>query len=268
MGQPAAALRRALAGTVGALLFCAATAFAQEPLPNPPTEPEFMSRFDFRMWGAALSYDDPRFAWDAHWAGDFDLVDYVYGRTTFVADYQALLGNEYRPFDPYQSNYLLEAASSIRLPNVEMFVVLSHVSRHLGDRPKRIAVAENSVGPRFLRQLSSKTTTFDLRGDWRKVIARAYVDYSWIGSADVTVRHPVSKHASLYGLAAGETYLIDKSISTRDTQNGGRLEAGVRVQGAVAAMDFFGGVQRMVDADPLDRVTRTWAYAGFRLVGK
>jgi hypothetical protein len=268
MGQPVAALKRALAGAAGAVLFCSVTAFAQEPLPNAPSSAEFMSRFDFRMWAAALSYDDPRFVWDTHWAGDFDLVDYVYGRATFVADYQALLGNEYRPFDPYQSNYLLEAAGSIRFPQVEMFVVLSHVSRHLGDRPKRIAVAENSLGPRFLRRFTSNTTTFDLRGDWRKVIERAYMDYSWIGTVDLTVRRPLSRHASLYGLAAGETYPIDKSISTRDTQNGGRLEAGVRVQGSVAAMDFFGGVHRMVDADPLDRTTRTWAYAGFRLVGK
>jgi hypothetical protein len=268
MGQPLRALRRALAGAAGAILFCGVTALAQEPLPVAPSAPEFMSRFDFRMWAAALAYDDPRFVWDTHWAGDFDLVDYVYGRATFVADYQALLGNEYRPFDPYQSNYLLEAAGSVRFPRVEMFVVLNHVSRHLGDRPKPIAVAENSLGPRFLRRFSYDTTTFDLRGDWRKVIARAYIDYRWIGTADLTVRHPVSKGASLYGVAVGETYPIDKSMSKRDTQNGGRLEAGVRVQGSVAAMDFFGGVQRMVDADPLDRTTRTWAYAGFRLVGK
>jgi hypothetical protein len=268
MGQPLQALKKALAGAAGVILFCGATALAQEPMPTAPSSPEFMSRFDFRMWGAKLAYDDPRFVWDTHWAGDFDLVDYKYGRATFVADYEALLGNEYRPFDPYQSNYLLEAAGSIRLPQVEMYVVLNHVSRHLGDRPKRIAVAENSLGPRFLRRLTSDATTFDLRGDWRKVIEKAYMDYSWIGTADLTVRHPVNERASLYGLAVGETYLIDKTISTRDTQYGFRLESGVRVQGTVAAMDFFGGVQRMVDADPLDRMPRTWFYAGFRLVGK
>ncbi len=50
-----------------------------------------------------------RFTWDTHWGGDFDLVDYVHGRVTFLADYQALLGSEFRPFDPYQSNYTLEA---------------------------------------------------------------------------------------------------------------------------------------------------------------
>jgi hypothetical protein len=260
--------RASSALSVCAVLICAVPVRAQQPMPDTPAKPAFMSRFDFRMWAAALAKDDPRFKWDTHWAGDFDLVDYVAGRATFVADYQALLGNEFRPFDPYQSNYLLEAAGSVRLRKVEVFAVLSHVSRHLGDRAKRVAVAENSLGPRVLKRLTSGATTVDLRGDWRKVIERAYDDYSWIGSAEVTVRHPVTVHASLYGSASGETYLIEKAVSTRDRQDGGRFEAGVRVRGSAAAMDFFGGIQRMVDADPLDRLPQSWVFAGFRLVGK
>lgn len=250
------------------VLVSAVPLFAQQPVPEPPAGAEFMSRFDFQMWAAALSHDDPRFKWNTHWAGDFDLVDYVRGRATFVADYQALLGNEFRPFDPYQSNYLLEAASSVRVGRTEVFGVLNHVSRHLGDRPKRIAVAENSLGPRVLRRITAASTTIDLRGDWRKVIARAYDDYSWIGSAEVAIRRPLTPRVDGYGRAAGETYLIEKSVSGRDRQDGGRLEAGVRVRGSAAAMEFFGGVERMVDADPLDRTPRQWAFAGFRLLGK
>jgi hypothetical protein len=261
-------LSRHAARAIGAVLLGVLPALAQQPIANPPTRPEFMSRFDFGMWAAALSHDDPRFKWDVHWAGDFDLVDYVLGRATFVADYEALLGNQFRPFDPYQSNYLLEAAGSARIGKTEVFGVLNHVSRHLGDRPKRVAVAENSLGPRVLRRLSSARTTFDLRGDWRKVIARAYDDYTWIGSAEVTARRPFTARASLYGRAFGETYLVDKSIAGRDRQDGGRLEAGVRVNGSAGGMDFFAGVERVVDADPLDRTPRQWAFAGFRLVGK
>jgi hypothetical protein len=148
-----------------------------------------------------------------------------------------------------------------------VYVVYSHESRHLGDRPKRIAVAENSLGPRVLKQWSTATTTFDLRGDWRKVTEKAYDDYSWIGAADVTIRHPVTERSSIYGSGAVNTYLIDHSVSTRGTQNGFRFEAGVRIRGSAGAMDLFGGVERMVDADPLDRIPRTWAFAGFRLVG-
>jgi hypothetical protein len=268
MSRPVGSVTRPLACAAVVLLLSASAVRAQQPLPEPPRTPEFMSRFDFRMWAAALSESDPRFKWDTHWAGDFDLVDYVIGRATFVADYQALLGNEFRPFDPYQSNYLLEAAGSVRVPRLEVFGVLSHVSRHLGDRPKRVAVAENSLGPRVLKRFTSGQTTFDVRGDWRKVIARAYDDYSWIGGGEVVVRRLVSANASIYGWGEFETYLIDRSISARDRQDGGRFEAGVRVRGSAGAMDFFGGVQRMVDADPLDRITRTWAFAGFRLVGK
>lgn len=226
-----------------------------------------MARFDFHMAAAGLKHDDPRFTWDTHWGGDFDLVDYVVGRTTFVTDYQALLGSQFRPFDPYQSNYLLEAASSIRIGKTEIYGVLNHVSRHLGDRPKRVAVAENSLGPRVLRQFSVAATTIDVRADVRKVIAHAYVDYDWIRMADVTVRRAVNSRASVYGRAFGESYVIDKAIAGRDRQDGGRVEAGVRLQGAGGAMDLFAGYERVVDADPLDRLPRRWAFAGFRLVG-
>jgi hypothetical protein len=251
------------------LLVAALPVLAQQPREDPPpTSPQFMSRFDFYMSAAALSHEDRRFKWDTHWAGDFDLVDYVHGRMTFVADYQALLGNEFRPFDPYQSNYTLEAAGSVRLKGTEIFAVLNHISRHLGDRPKRIAVAENSLGPRVLRRFrGGERTTFDLRADWRKVIARAYDDYTWMGGADLTIRHGVHPHAALYGRAFGETRLVDKTIAGRDRQDGGRVEAGVRVTGSAAAMDFFAGYERMIDADPLDRTPRRWAFAGFRLVG-
>jgi hypothetical protein len=33
-------------------------------------------------------------------------------------------------------------------------------------------------------------------------------------------------------------------------------------------MELFGGAEQMIDADPLDRVTRRWAYFGFRLLGR
>ena len=104
------------------------------------------------MAAAKLAIDDQRFSWDTHWAGDFDLVDYVYGRISFLADYQALLGSEFRPFDPYQSNYLLEASGSYRIGKTELLGVLNHVSRHLGDRSKPAAVAENSLGARVMRR--------------------------------------------------------------------------------------------------------------------
>ena len=65
----------------------------------------------------------------------------------------------------------------------------------------------------------------------------------------------------------GQTYGVDEEIAGRGQQWGGRLEAGVRLRGAGGAMELFVGFERMIDADPLDRITRQWALAGFRLTG-
>ena len=69
-----------------------------------------------------------------------------------------------------------------------MLGVLSHVSRHLGDRYKRVAVAENSLGPRVMRRFTFGTMNVEGRADLRKVIAHAYVDYNWFADVDVIVR--------------------------------------------------------------------------------
>jgi hypothetical protein len=187
---------------------------------------------------------------------------------SFLTDYQALLGSEFRPFDPYQSSYTLEAAGSYRSGKTEFVGVLNHVSRHLGDRAKRLAVAENSLGPRVMRRFTDGTTTLDLRADVRKIIARAYVDYTWISNLDVTLRSDLSPRTGIYARVFGQTIAVDKTIAGRDRQSGGRLEAGVRVIGTGGAIELFFGAERVIDADQLDRTPRRWAFAGFRLVGK
>jgi hypothetical protein len=260
-------MRRGLAAA--ALSLCLASPLrAQQPV-DPPPAPGFMPRFDFRMSADALSNDDPRFGWDIHWAGDFDLVDYKHGRATFVGDYQSILGNEHQPFDPYQSNYLLEAMGSVRVGRTELFAVLNHVSRHYGDRPKDFGIAENSLGPRFLRTFGSDDRiTVDVLGDWRKVIARAYVDYTWIGQLDAKLSRRVNPRLTLYAHGNANTFLVDKSVAGRDRQDGGRIEGGVKIHGnRRASVELFGGYERVVDAEPVDRIRRRWAFAGFRLLG-
>jgi hypothetical protein len=241
-------------------------AVAQQPLSPAPSSAQFLSRFDFTMSAAALTHNDNRFSWDTHWAGDLDLVDYVQGRFTFLADYQALLGSEFRPFDPYQSNYLLELSSSYRLGGTEIAGVFSHISRHLGDRFKRVAVAENSVGPRVMRRFAGSKGAVDLRVDARKVIARAYADYSWIGDVAVGLHGPTGRRVMPYAQMIGTGIGVDPVIAGRKTQYGGRAEGGVRIAGTAGDLEFFGGVERMIDADPLDRLPRRWAFVGFRLL--
>ncbi len=256
--------RRALAVVCLSVAAVVPTA-AQNVSPEPSVG--LMSRYDFSMSAALLGHEDDRFTWDAHWAGDFDLVDYGKGRATFVLDYQTILGSEFRPFDPYQSNYLLEAIGTARLPgHVEVGVILNHVSRHLGDRFKRAAVAENSLGLRIWKNVPiSDRTTLVLRGDIRKVISAAYVDYTWMSDVDMTLRRSLNPKSSLYGRLVGNGITVDPLIAGRTFQNGGKAELGITLNGAKGAVEFFGGFERMIDGDPLDRLPREWAYFGFRL---
>jgi len=258
--------RAALAACLTLLTTIPAAAQQPQGFAEKPPAPEFLSRYDFNMSAAKLGYPDPRFSWDVHWGGDFDLVDYVYGRVTFIGDYQGLLGSEFRPFDPYQSNYLLEAIGSYRIGQTEVLGVLNHVSRHIGDRFKPLAVAENSLGPRVMRRFIYDDTTFELRGNVRKVIARAYVDYTWMTDGDLIIKRPVRPKLGVYARAYGQLITVDKTIAGRGNQSGGRVEAGVMLPGVKGDMELFVGAERVIDADQLDRIPRRWAFVGFRLL--
>jgi hypothetical protein len=259
-------VRRAVSATSLSLLF-AVSAAAQPPLADPPETKQFMPRYDFHLSAVGLVVDDDRFTWDTHFGGDFDFIDYVHGRMIFIADYQAVLGSEFRPFDPNQGNFTLAAAGSARLGKTEVVGVLHHVSRHLGDRPKRTPIAWNEIDVRLLRRFSQDRSTIDLRVAAGKVIARADVDYSWTGDIDVTVRRPVNRVAGLFGRAVGRLVTVT-DLFGRDPQTGGRIEGGVRVTGQGGALELMAGVERVIDADPFDREARQWFYAGFRLVTK
>jgi hypothetical protein len=73
----------------------------------------FFPRTAFHMAAEHLSGDDPRYVWDADLGGELDIVDYGAGRFTFEANYQVVLGEEIRSFDPNQGNYI-EAAQPKR----------------------------------------------------------------------------------------------------------------------------------------------------------
>jgi hypothetical protein len=265
---------RSLAGrttlAVCLLAMVCVPAQAQQPLgmAEAPPHAEFLSRFDYNVAAAKIAHPDKRFSWDVHWAADWDLWDYVYGRMAFVADYQVVLGSEYRQFDPYQSNYLLEAAGSYRLGKTELLGVLNHVSRHFGDRFNARAIAENSLGPRVMRRFADERWTLDVRADARKVIAQAYVDYDFISVLDLMAHVVVTPRTGVYFRGIGQIIAVDKELYGRDRQNGGRIELGIRVNGSRAAMELFAGGERVIDADQLDRQPQRWAFGGFRILGK
>ena len=256
------------------LLLIAVPAAAQVPqpvfVPAPPA-PEFLSRYDFHMSVYELiGSDDPaeRFSWDSHFGGSFDIVDYVVGRASVKVDYEAVLGSEFRPFDPNQANYTLEPSLSVRIGETELAAVFHHLSRHLSDRPKHFAIAWNMWGGRLLRRTTVRSVTIDGALDVGRVVQHSFVDYTWITDADVLVRRPVSPRLGVFAHGSAQVFRVDGTIPNRGTQFGALVEAGLRVTGRGGALEAFAGFERRVDAYPLDRVPQKWVLAGFRLLSR
>src|SRR5260370_41684499 len=125
MPETVDSLKRPAARAACLIFICAAAAAAQQPTQPvvSPKEggPEFISRYDFHLAASGLAISDPRFSWDSHFGGSLDVVDYVAGRAGIYVDYEAVLGDQFRIFDPNQGNYTLEASGSARLgPSTEL----------------------------------------------------------------------------------------------------------------------------------------------------
>lgn len=270
MDENGSLIRHAAAAACLLVMFATA-AWAQQPdqptATPAPDKPEFLSRADYQLSASALAIDDVRFSWDTHWGGSLDVVDYVRGRTGIYVDYEAVLGDEFRIFDPNQGNYTLETFASGRVNDTtEIVGIFHHVSRHLSDRPKRFAIAWNLLGARVLKQLSFAGSTLDVDVEGGRIVQHSYVDYSWIGELHLQLRRPINGHVAVFGRAMGQWVGVNGEVPDRGRQAGGFGEVGVRLKGTAATMELFAGVERRVDADPLDRQPRQWALAGFRLV--
>lgn len=253
----------------------ATSAAAQQPGPQPLVGPDpefgFMSRYDFQLEANVLSGNDGReFRWDSHFGGAFDLVNYVKGRLTVVGDYEAVLGSEFRPFDPNQGLYILEPAGSWFVGDNELSFVFHHVSRHLSDRPKTFAIAYNAALGRYLRKfILANNTSLAVRASAGRVTQKSQVDYTWTADWDVVARHATNPHFELYGRSTGEVFGVNPVIRGRDSaQYSTRLELGTRVIGQKADLELFLGAERRLDASAIDFVPVSWAIAGFRVVSK
>ena len=254
-----------------ACLVCvlAARVAAQSPAPAPPG-PDFLPRTEFHLSANALMLpsEDQRFLWDAYFGGDVDVFDYVFGRTSVLADYHPVLGDEFRPFDPNQAYYALEVSTSYRVRETEVAFVFHHVSRHISDRPKQFAIAWNVAGARVLRRFTGKGVTVDVRADVGAIVQHSYVDYSWTANTDLLLRRPINSRLGVFVHLSGELFGVDGSVPDRGTQDGGRAEVGLRINGRGGALELFAGGERRLDADPLDRQSHSWGVAGFRLLSR
>jgi hypothetical protein len=249
-------------------LFVTSPAAAQQPLVSPPTSPQFLSRYDFHLSAAALANDDQRFSWDTHFGGDIDIVDYVHGRAATFLDYEAVLGNELRPFDPNQGNYILELSTSYRIKRTEIAAIFHHVSRHLSDRPKVIPVAWNILGVRVLRTAAIKKATIDMVADFGGTTQKVNVDYRWSSNVDVVVRRQFHRYAAVFGRGSGHLMSVvpPPGFTARHTQTGGVVEGGLRFIGEAGVGELFVGYEHRFDAYPLGFAPERWFMVGFRVL--
>jgi hypothetical protein len=237
---------------------------ASTPAPSEPSGVEFLSRFDFHVGVEHLSSDDPRFEWDAHWGAELDFIDYGLGALTYYATYQTILGDEFREFDPNQGNYTLGSSASVRAGSVELAGVFHHVSRHLGDRPKRFAIDWNMIGARVRRAGVHGRTNLLAQVDVRGVIAKSFVDYEWEAEGHGRAQVRLTPRVALVALGAVRVVGVDDSRG-RGTQYGWRSDGGVRFEGGAAALELFVAGERRVDPYQLEFSTATWFTTGFRL---
>jgi len=259
-------IRRA-ASAAGLVLLLARSAVAQQAVPVPaPATPDFFSRYDFHLSAASLQISDPRFSWDTHFGGELDVFDYVVGRTSVIIDYEAILGDQFRAFDPNQGNYTLEASTSARLGGTEVAAMFHHVSRHLGDRPKEFAIAWNILGARVLRHEERNGLAIDIVADGGVLIQHSNVDYRWVGDLDLGVRRQMTTRLAVFGRGSGHLIGVDAAEFGRDAQYGGSVEAGIRIAGRDGVLELFAGVERRIDADQLKLGSEHWLQAGFRLL--
>ena len=228
----------------------------------------FFPRFDFHLSADHVSSDDARFVWDTNFGGDMDFVDYGRGRTTFAANYEAVLGEQFRRFDPNQGNYLLDVSTSLRAHGIEVAALFHHTSRHLSDRFKRNPVDWNMFGASVAHDARRGATQIRAQGDVLGVLLKSSVDYSWEANGRVYVRVPLHPHIS--AISAGSARLVGVDGSrNRGTQRGARAEAGLRFEGqGGSAIEVVVAAERRIDAYPLENSVMSWFSAGFRFVSR
>lgn len=232
-----------------------------------PADPEleFLPGYTFHLNMEHLSHDDPRYVWDTNFGGELGIVGYGTSRLTFVVNYQAILGEEFHPFDPNQGNYILEGDLTTEYEGFEVGAVFYHQSRHLADRPKRQPVDWNMLGGRGRKRFIVGPTELDARVDLRYAILRTYVDYQWELDAGLRAKRPIHRAIDLVGAANLRQIGVDDSLG-RDDQTGYRLEGGLRFRGKAAAIELFLAVERRIDAYPTEFGHETWTSVGMRLL--
>ncbi|MBI2834216.1 MAG: hypothetical protein HYX76_07295 [Acidobacteria bacterium] len=248
----------------------ATSAVAQEipTIAGGPRKPTgILTDYNFHLNAAYMAIDDPRFTWDADFGGDLDVIDYGAGRANFLANYEAVLGEELRSFDLNQGIYTLDLRGTLRRSHSELAGVFHHVSRHLSDRSKIFPIDWNMIGVEYRHLRTQDRLSVIGTAHALVTTARSFVDYTSEWNLAVGVRYSLDQH--LAAIAGGRLTLVsvDRATFDRGMQSGGRVEVGVQVPGPAGRIDIFLAAERRIDADPLERLPHSWALVGFRLRG-
>ena len=237
----------------------------QAPVDNPEGAVVWLPNYKFHLNMAHLSDDSPRYNWDANYGGELGIV--AVGRTqlTFVANYQAVLGEEFHPFDPNQGNYTIDGVLSSRVHGFYVAGVFHHLSRHLADRPKRPPVDWNMMGGRVGRIFKHGGTDVEARFDLLGAILKTNVDYNWEMHAGARAHHLVYGTFGLIG-SAMLRQVGTNGLGNRGTQTGGRGEGGFRISGKAATIELYLAVEKVIDPYPTEFGTEKYASVGMRLL--
>lgn len=232
-----------------------------------PAGAEFFSRYDFHLTAERLAHEDPRFVWDMNYGGEIDAVRVGATRLTFVANYQVMLGEQFRAFDPNQGNYILSGEVTTQVAGLRVGPVFYHQSRHLADRFKRQAVDWNMLGGMVGTTVEQGPTRVDARVDVRGTVQHTYVDYRWELDGGVRVHHRLHPRVVAVGGGSLRHLGVDGS-RPRGGQTGFRADAGVGFEGRAGAIELFVAVERRIDPYQLEFGTTNWASVGMRLLGR
>lgn len=252
-----------------ALVASAAPALAQASAPAAEAPPErvvFLPRYSFHLGAEHIRDRDPRYVWDANYGGELDLLDFGNGRTTLYANYETVLGEEPRIFDPNQGNYILGGVMTFRVSGIEIGGGFHHESRHLSDRAKDFPIDWNMIGAHIAAAGKRGRAEMSATGDARYAIRVSYVDYDWEIASDARIAYRVTPRTSL--IASGRVDLLGTEASSRSTQTGARVEGGMRVSGDRAAVELFLACERRIDPYPLEFSTASWFSLGFRVTSR